>query len=65
MEGTEELSGYIVLEYEVHPDDTRSHWYTFYESDGTFWEAFSVTGEIPLSDLYAGQSGVPHYHRAS
>ena len=59
--GTSE--GYIKLEYTLEPDDTRLFWFTFYKNDGTFWNAFGATGEIPLNDLYAGQSGEPHFVR--
>ncbi|MBP5604993.1 MAG: hypothetical protein J6X60_05560 [Ruminiclostridium sp.] len=56
--------GYIKLEYALNPDDTKTFWYTFYKNDGTLWNAFSVTGDIPLNDLYAGQAGDPHYVRS-
>ena len=59
--GTSE--GYIKLEYLLEPDDTKSFWYTFYKNDGTLWNAFGANGEIPLNDLYAGQSGEPHFAR--
>lgn len=59
--GTSE--GYIKLEYALNPDDTKTFWFTFYKNDGTLWNAFGATGDIPLNDLYAGQSGEPHLVR--
>ncbi len=55
--------GYVKLEYALEPDGKQTFWYTFYKNDGTFWNAFSVSGELPLNDLYAGQSGEPHFIR--
>ena len=57
------INGYICLEYLVD-HDVQNYYYTFYQNDGTLWEAFSATGEIPLNDLYAGQSGAPHFVRS-
>jgi len=56
-------TGYIRLEYSLTPDNNKEYWYTFYQDDGTLWNAFSVDGSIPLNDLYAGQSGEPHFQR--
>ncbi len=61
--GTSE--GYIKLRYMLNPDDTKTFWYAFYKNDGTLWNAFCVSGDIPLNDLYAGQSGEPHFVRVS
>ncbi len=61
--GTSE--GYVKLGYLLNPDDTKTFWYIFYKNDDTLWNAFSITGEIPLNDLYAGQSGEPHFVRVS
>ena len=51
--------GYVQLEY----DSARNHWYNLYQKNGTLLLSFRVTGEIPLDDLYAGQTGSPHYTR--
>ncbi|MCQ2417575.1 MAG: hypothetical protein MJ071_07165 [Oscillospiraceae bacterium] len=63
-DGAPEQNGCVKLEYLLNPDDSKDYYYTFYETDGAFWEGFGVSGEAPLNDLYAGQSGVPHYTRA-
>ena len=60
-EGT--VEGSIRLEYMLNPDNTKTFWYTFYKNDGTLWNAFGVSGDLPLNDLYAGQSGDPHFTR--
>lgn len=57
--------GVVKLEYLLNPDDTKSFWYTFYLNDGSFWNGFSVSGDIPLNDLYSGQDGALHLVRAS
>lgn len=64
-EGGGSRFGYILLEYDLNPDNTRNYWFTFYETNGDLWEAFAATGEIPLNDIYAGQQGSPHFVRAS
>ncbi|MEE3449869.1 MAG: hypothetical protein VZR27_04085 [Acutalibacteraceae bacterium] len=56
-------TGYIRLEYSLTSDNEKEYWYTFYQDDGTLWNAFSVDGSIPLTDIYAGQSGDPHFRR--
>lgn len=50
-------TGYVKLEYSFTPDDQKEYWYTFYQDDGTLWNAFGVDGSIPLNVIYAGQSG--------
>ncbi|MBR1443590.1 MAG: hypothetical protein IJ583_08660 [Firmicutes bacterium] len=57
--------GYVQLEYSLNPDDSREYWYNLYKNDGEFFLGFGVSGDIPLNDLYAGQSGEPHYTRES
>ena len=64
-ENSDTINGSVRLEYGLNPDETRTYWYTFYKNDGTLWNAFGADGVIPLSDLYAGQSGEPHFVRAS
>ena len=55
--------GIVTLEYSLNPDDSKEYWYNLYLYDGTFFMGFSVSGELPLNDLYAGQSGEPHFVR--
>lgn len=61
-EGGGSQSGYILLE-NMTDHDIESTWFTFYEDDGTLWHAFAATGEIPLDDIYAEQTGEPHFTR--
>ncbi len=61
---TDTVEGTIRLEYALNPDDTRTFWYTFYKNDGTLWNAFGASGEVPLNDISAGQSGEPHFIRS-
>ena len=56
-------SGYVKLEYLLNPDDTQTFWYTFYTNEGKLWHGFSVSGDIPLDDLYSDQDGAIHYTR--
>lgn len=56
-------SGYVQLEYSLTPDNKREYWYNLYHDDGTFVIGFSVSGDIPLDDLYSGQDGAKHYTR--
>lgn len=63
--GGNSTSGEVKLEYTLNPDSSQEFWYTFYNNDGSFWQAFGVTGDIPLDDIYGGQSGFPHYTRTS
>ena len=55
--------GYVNLEYSLDPDGNKEYWYNLYTNTGEFIMGFGVTGDIPLNDLYAGQSGEPHYER--
>ncbi len=55
--------GYVDLEYSLNPDDSKEYWYNLYTNTGDFIMGFGVSGELPLNDLYAGQSGDPHYVR--
>lgn len=55
--------GYVQLEYSLNPDDSKEFWYNLYKYDGEFFLGFGASGDIPLDDLYAGQSGDPHYTR--
>ena len=61
--GGNSTNGEVKLEYSLTPDSTEEYWYTFYNNDGSLWQAFGVTGDIPLDDIYGGQSGFPHYTR--
>ena len=55
--------GYVDLEYTINPDDSKEYHYNLYTYDGKFLMGFGVSGELPLNDLYEGQSGEPHYVR--
>ena len=56
-------TGYVKLEYLLTQDGTKDYRYTFYEEDGTLWNAFVADGTIPLEDLYGGPTGGTHFHR--
>ena len=60
---TETVRGIINLEYTLTQSNDREYWYTFYNIDGTFWNGFGVSGEIPLNDIYSGQDGAMHFVR--
>ena len=57
------FSGYINLEY-TEDHGNQQFFYTFYDNSGALWYAFGATGEVPLNDIYAGQSGDPHFIRS-
>ena len=57
--------GTVSLEYSLNPDDSKEYWYNLYKYDGTFFIGFGAGDTLPLNDLYAGQSGDPHYVRQS
>lgn len=57
------VRGNIKLQYTLNPDDSKEFWYAFYAEDGTFWNAFGVTGDLPLDDLYSGKDGALHFKR--
>ena len=63
VNGAETVRGIINLEYTLTQNNDREYWYTFYNIDGTFWNGFGVTGEIPLNDIYSGQDGAMHFVR--
>lgn len=64
-------AGVVKLQYTLNQDGKEEYWYVFYtrEDQGNgktelkFWNGFAVSGVLPLEDLYAGQSGEPHFHR--
>ncbi len=58
------IKGTISLEY-LMDHDIQQFYFTFYDNSGVLWNAFSATGEVPLNDIYAGQSGSPHFVRKS
>jgi hypothetical protein len=58
------FSGTIRLEY-TEDHNVQHLYYTFYDNGGALWYAFDTAGDIPFNDLYAGQSGSPHYIRCS
>lgn len=57
--------GYANLEYSLNPDNSREYWYNLYTYDGEFLLGFSTGDTVPVNDLYAGQSGEPHFERES
>lgn len=63
FEGSSTATGVIKLEYLLNPDNTQTFWFTFYTVDGQLWNGFSVTGDVPLNDLYSGQDGAIHFVR--
>ena len=57
--------GKVMIEYEEYNDGSRLAWYNFREDDGKLWEGFpSAEPNTHLTDIYAGQSGEPHFVRA-
>ncbi|MBR6836206.1 MAG: hypothetical protein IKM72_09435 [Oscillospiraceae bacterium] len=61
--GDKSVSGTVVLEYTLNPDNTKEYWFNLYDDDGEFYKDFKATGEIPFNDLYTGQSGEQHFRR--
>ena len=61
--GDKSVSGTVVLEYTLNPDNTKEYWYNLYDDDGEFYLGFRASGEIPFNDLYTGQSGEQHFRR--
>lgn len=61
--GDKSVSGTVVLEYTLNPDNTQEYWFNLYDDDGEFYKGFKATGEIPFNDLYTGQSGEQHFRR--
>ena len=61
--GDKSVSGTVVLEYTLNPDNTKEYWFNLYDDDGEFYKGFKATGEIPFNDLYTGQSGEQHFTR--
>ena len=58
--------GKVMIEYEEYNDGSRLAWYNFREDDGKLWEGFPSAGpNTHLTDIYAGQSGEPHFVRAA
>ena len=55
------INGYVKLQYS-ETNGTRKYWYNFYKNDDTLWDGFSVTGQIPLDDLYSART---HFTRQS
>ncbi|MCR5601114.1 MAG: hypothetical protein K6G33_10295 [Ruminococcus sp.] len=63
INGNETVKGVINLEYILTQSGEKEYWYNFYNNDGTFWNGFSVSGEIPLNDFFSGQDGATHFVR--
>ena len=57
------VQGNVYLEYSLSPDNIRTIWYNLYDNNGTFVIGFYAGSGIQLTDIYAGQSGEPHYTR--
>lgn len=55
--------GIVRLEYSVNPDGTHNMWYNLYDNSNEFVIGFRTESGIQLTDIYAGQSGFPHYTR--
>ena len=58
-----DIQGNVLLEYTLTPDNMEEMWYTLYNKEGAFVTAFHAESGIQLTDIYAGQSGDPHYTR--
>lgn len=58
-----ETHGSVRLEYSVNPDNTQDMWYNLYDKNDGFVIGFHTESGIQLTDIYAGQSGTPHYTR--
>lgn len=62
--GDEDGKGTVKVEYEEHPDGTKSAWYNFYTDDGELWAGFPKDEESEVqNDLYSGQDGEMHFMR--
>ena len=57
--------GTVSLEYSLNPDGEKEFWYNLYFYDGKFVMGFSTGDNTHVDDLYAGQSGEPHFVRES
>lgn len=57
--------GIVTLEYSLTPDNEKEYWYNLYYYDGKFLIGFGADENTTINDLYAGQSGDPHYVRES
>ena len=62
---TTDSEGVIKLEYSLTSEGVRKYWYNLYDKEGKFVMGFVVTGDIPLIDLHADQSGSPHFKLSS
>lgn len=57
------VQGNVYLEYSLTPDNLQELWYNLYDNSGSFVIGFRAESGIQLTDIYAGQSGDPHYTR--
>ena len=57
--------GDVAVEFEDHPDGSKSRWYVFYGQDGNEWASFAIDEEDGYpTDIYSGQDGEMHFERA-
>lgn len=60
----DEEKGTVTVDYEEHPDGTKSVWYTFTKDDGEVWASFAKDEENEVqNDLWSGQDGEMHFMR--
>lgn len=63
VSGDKKVSGTVVLEYSINPDNIQVLGFNLYDDDGNFYLGFAVSGEVPFNNLYAVQSGNQHFRR--
>lgn len=60
----DEDNGKVTIDYEDHPDGSKSVWYTFTTNEGEFWTSFVKDEENEVqNDLWSGQDGEMHFMR--
>lgn len=60
----DEEYGSVKVDYEEHPDGTKSVWFTFTDDDGEVWTSFAKDEENEVqNDLWSGQDGNWHFMR--
>ncbi len=60
----DEEGGKVTVDYEEHPDGSKSVWYTFTTNEGEFWTSFAKDEDNEVqNDLWSGQDGEMHFMR--
>jgi len=60
----EDEKGSVKVDYEEHPDGSKTAWYTFTTDNGEFWASFPKDEENEVqNDMWSGQDGEMHFMR--